>query len=194
MVSTIAVAFDHIDKQSRKIIRIGWRSDLVIHHFHRAIFTPEAEHGLDEIIAIDSKYPGNADNKIFFHILFECQFSVILALSVGIEWRSLIIRLPWSLAVAGKDVIGTQIKHFAIQFFTYFSNILCAVHIDSATDFDVFFCAVDGGIGTAVNDCIRLHFCHDTFYGCRIGNIHLVDIHADCLMSAFLQFTHNIVA
>ena len=69
MVITIFIAFHHIHQQPGQIKSIRRRPNLVIDDADRIMSLTDIEHGFDEILAILTEYPGNADDEIFLQRL-----------------------------------------------------------------------------------------------------------------------------
>ena len=194
MIDTVFIRQDHIHQKPCQIISIGRRSELVIHHCEMIMGLAQIQHGLDEVLAVDSEYPGDSYDKIFLQCLLYCQFSFVFGLSVYIQRMTLVLWLPGSGALAVKHIIGTDIDHLAVQLLADIRNVLCAVRIDLTADFHVILRCIHCGIGCTVYHSVRCRLSDHLFHAGRICDIHLLNIHADSLNSALCQLIYHIIS
>lgn len=63
VVDAVALALDHIYEQAREVARVGRRADLVVDDGERVMRPGEAQHGLDEVLAVHAEDPGECTMK-----------------------------------------------------------------------------------------------------------------------------------
>lgn len=94
MVTTIFVTLNHINQQTRQIVCVSRGTDLIIHNTDCPALFANAQHRLDEVLAVHAKYPRDTDDEKLLYQLLDCQLALILRLTVGVEWFPVVIRLP----------------------------------------------------------------------------------------------------
>ena len=111
----IAVLFgpDHVHQQPGEIMGISRRSDLVVDYADGIVGLSDVYHGFDKILAVQSKDPGDPDDKELLKRFCDFQFPVQLRLAVNIERRIVLaVRLPGLGSLSVKYVIRGKVQHF----------------------------------------------------------------------------------
>ena len=92
---------------------------------------PDIDHRFDKVLAVQAKYPGNADNKELVQVLDYRQLALEFRLSVVIK-RSiiLVIRMPWALTLAIENVIRRDVHHLRVNSLCRLRNICGSLRID----------------------------------------------------------------
>ena len=195
MIFSISIFFQHIHKQSGKIISIRRSSYLIVHNCQSIMCLSQIQHGLDKILSIHTKNPSDADNIIFVQETFHSLFSLIFGLSVNIQRLCyFIIRLPRTCSFSLKHVICTDIDHRDIKCLTYFCNILSTFSIDFSAHFFIVFRCIHCRPCCAVNNAVYLCLTNDRIYCCCICDVHLFNIYTNTFISPLCEFIHNIMA
>ena len=134
----------------------------------------DIEHSLDEILAVLTEYPGNADDKIFFQRLRNGQFPFKLGLAINVEGLVILaVRLPRLRPLPVEHIIRTEIEHLTVQFLADIGNMLRPTGIDrpDLSHFVVIFGHIDSRPSRTMNDRIGLYIRNNPPYRVRIGNI-----------------------
>ena len=215
MIIAVLVGDDHIHHEAGKVIRIGRCPDLVADNADGIMAFSDIQHGLDKILPVLAKYPGNPDDKEFLYVVVYRKLTVQLCLTVDVQWLVILaVRLPGSGSLTIEHVIGREIHHFDAQFFADFCNIFGTNHIDEADFFPfvLVLSGIHGGPCSAVYNCIRLAVCKDFFHRSGIGDIHAHIRHggyrravpdsgifrgkvgADAFVAAFMKLIHHIMS
>ena len=193
MVSAVFVGLDHIHKESCEIVGVGRGPDLVINDRCGSTLLSDPQHGLNEVLAVYAEYPGNADGKEFLHQLLDRKLSLILGLSIDIQWMSLVIRLPRAGSLSVKPIVCADVHHLDAELFADFRDISCSACVDLPAHLDIVLRRVNRCISGTVDDrfdiCLRDHTVACLF----IGNIHLRKIDSDRSQTAFFHLIFNVM-
>ena len=172
-------------------------------------------HCLNKVVPISAEYPRNANNKIFIQNPRNSKLTFKLRLPIHIH-RFVItaVRLPGLRPLPVKHIIRTDIHHWAVKFFTYFSNIAGTFRIHGTNFLYLVIilsqihccpcCAVNHSIRSRLMqsrvNCIfvrniKLMICHGTYSGAILhATVSLRHIRANAFYSALRQFIHHIMS
>ena len=132
------------------------------------------QHGLDKILPVSSKDPGNADDKVLFKFPADRQLTFQFRLTIHIQGLIVLaVRLPWLCSLTVKHIVCADICHFTVQLLADIRNVLRAASVDSTYFRHVFIILrhVHGRPRCAVDHGIRIHIRNCLFYGVPIGDI-----------------------
>ena len=155
------------------------------------------QHGLNKILAIHTKHPRNANNKIFLQYLTHCQLTFQLCLSINIERRIILaVRLPRFGSLSVKYIVGGNVNHFCIQFFADRSDISSSIYVNGLYFclFVFILCQINSSPCSAVNHFVRTHLFHHSAHSLRVCDVHFRHVYAYSLIASFCKLVHYIVA
>ena len=215
MVVSILLRLTHINKQSRKVKCVGRSTNLIIDYSYFIMSLSHFNHGLDEVLTIQTKYPCDTNNEIFIQCLAHSQLTFQFCLAINIKRLVILaVRMPRFCSFAIKYIICGEIQLFAIQLFAYTSNILCAAGIYSShsLNFVIILCHIYSSPSCTMYNSVRFDF-RDNLFDCffisnikaNIGHrrnsgstsnscICRCNIGTNTFMTSFIQFIHDVMA
>ena len=172
MIDSVLIGERHVNDQPCKIVRIGRRSDLVIHDPKSRVILCEIQHGLNKVLSVHAEDPGDSQNEELLYMFAHCDFPFRLRLSVDVERFVRILRLPGPCPVAVEYIVRREIHHRNVQLLADLRNIQGPVSIDLPACFRHFLSLIDRSPGRAVDHKIHSRIDDPFPDALRVRNIH----------------------
>ena len=145
--------FDEVGDNVSKVARPGGAAALVVDYFEFVFFGHEAEHGVDEVVAVAAVEPGGADDPGTRVCRKGFGFAVAFGASVDAGRVGRVVLAVGAAAVAVEDVVGGNVEEFGADVGGQACDVRRTCNVKFGAEFGVVFGFVDGGVGGAVDDC-----------------------------------------
>ena len=111
MVVTILVGLSHIDQKPCKVDGVSGCAYLVVNDTNHIVCLAHIKHGLDEVLAVPAKHPGDPYDEEFIRSSGYRKFTLQLSLSVVIN-RGIVlaVRLPGGNSLPVENIVCTDVE------------------------------------------------------------------------------------
>ena len=110
MVVAVLIGFAHIHQKPCQVETIGRRTDLVIDYPDFIMGLAHIDHGLNEILTVQTEHPCNTDDKVLLQRVRNRQLAFQLGLTVDVQGLIVLaVRLPRLRSLAIEHIVCGQI-------------------------------------------------------------------------------------
>ena len=171
LVADMLPARDHAEDGQRQVARIGGRSHLVEYHVERLALGREAQHGLQEVVAVLGVEPRRAENQVAAPRGQDRLLAFELGASVDAErLRGCLLRAG-RVAAAPEHVVRGYVYERGAALACRIRQVRHGVAVDAARRRLVLLGPVHMGVGRAVHDDVRVLVAHPAAYRFAVGDV-----------------------